>query len=158
MKCVLNVLAHKHFRYNIMYIGYLYLLYNVACGIVTDWWIVLDLPWSSHFLFSSSTLDLSFNKIREIKNITCLVNLVNLYLVNNKINKIQNLAPLTNLVMLELGSNRIRVSVPIIALGKLLSKLHSKRVVKLLRLSQTVSKLNCNNVKLVLYLKLWIVK
>lgn len=53
------------------------------------------------------TLDLSFNKIRNIKNVDKLVNLENLYFVQNKISKIENLSTLKNLKNLELGGNRI---------------------------------------------------
>lgn len=55
-------------------------------------------------------LDLSFNRINEIKNLDKLVKLEKLYLCANKISKIENLEKLTNLTMLELGDNRIRVS------------------------------------------------
>lgn len=54
-------------------------------------------------------LDLSFNRITEIKNLDKLVKLEKLYLCANKITKIENLEKLTNLTMLELGDNRIRV-------------------------------------------------
>ncbi|QEU60438.1 Sds22 [Kluyveromyces lactis] len=54
------------------------------------------------------TLDLSFNKIRTIKNVDKLVNLENLYFVQNKISKIENLGSLTKLKNLELGGNRIK--------------------------------------------------
>jgi protein phosphatase 1 regulatory subunit 7 len=54
-----------------------------------------------------TTLDLSFNKIRNIKNIDKLVKLTNLYFVQNKIEEIKNLETLTKLTNLELGGNRI---------------------------------------------------
>lgn len=54
-------------------------------------------------------LDLSFNKIKHIKNIDALVNLVELYFVQNRISKIENLDKLVNLDNLELGANKIRV-------------------------------------------------
>lgn len=55
-------------------------------------------------------LDLSFNRITEIKNLDKLEKLTKLYLCANKIAKIENLEKLKNLTMLELGDNRIRVS------------------------------------------------
>lgn len=54
-------------------------------------------------------LDLSFNKIKHIKNIDKLTQLENLYFVSNKISKIENLDTLVNVTNLELGANRIRV-------------------------------------------------
>lgn len=54
------------------------------------------------------TLDLSFNKIKNIKNIDRLTKLENLYFVQNKISTIDNLSTLTNLKNLELGGNRIK--------------------------------------------------
>ena len=55
-----------------------------------------------------TSLDLSFNKIRHIKNISHLTKLRDLYFVANKISAIDGLSTLTELVSLELGSNRIR--------------------------------------------------
>jgi protein phosphatase 1 regulatory subunit 7 len=52
-------------------------------------------------------LDLSFNKIRNIKNIDKLVHLENLYFVQNKITDIVNLDTFSALKNLELGGNRI---------------------------------------------------
>lgn len=52
-------------------------------------------------------LDLSFNKIKHIKNIDKLENLENLYFVQNKITEIENLSTLKKLKNLELGGNRI---------------------------------------------------
>lgn len=52
-------------------------------------------------------LDLSFNKIKNIKNIDKLENLENLYFVQNKIEVIENLSTLKKLKNLELGGNRI---------------------------------------------------
>jgi protein phosphatase 1 regulatory subunit 7 len=52
-------------------------------------------------------LDLSFNKIRNIKNIDKLVHLENLYFVQNKITDIVNLDTFSVLKNLELGGNRI---------------------------------------------------
>ncbi|PRD24869.1 UNVERIFIED_CONTAM: Ppp1r7 [Trichonephila clavipes] len=54
-------------------------------------------------------LDISFNRITKIENLSNLLNLKKLFLINNKITKIENLDALENLEMLELGSNRIRV-------------------------------------------------
>ena len=56
-----------------------------------------------------STLDLSFNEVREIKGLDELTILRELYLPQNKITTISGLDKLTNLSVLELGSNRIRV-------------------------------------------------
>lgn len=58
-------------------------------------------------LVNLKTLDLSFNKIKHIKNLDCLKKLENLYFVQNKISKIENLDQLCNLKNLELGGNRI---------------------------------------------------
>lgn len=52
-------------------------------------------------------LDLSFNKIKNIKNIDKLVNLENLYFVQNKIREIKNIETLQKLKNLELGGNKI---------------------------------------------------
>lgn len=56
-------------------------------------------------------LDLSFNRITEIKNLDKLVKIEKLYLCANKLTKIENLDKLTKLTMLELGDNRFRVSI-----------------------------------------------
>ncbi|KHN96887.1 protein phosphatases PP1 regulatory subunit sds22 [Metarhizium album ARSEF 1941] len=53
-------------------------------------------------------LDLSFNKIKHIKNISHMIELKELFLVANKISRIEGLDTLQNLTSLELGSNRIR--------------------------------------------------
>lgn len=55
-----------------------------------------------------NNLDLSFNKIKHIKNISHLKRLTDLYFVQNKISTIEGLAGLTNLRNLELAANRIR--------------------------------------------------
>ncbi|PTU23309.1 hypothetical protein P175DRAFT_0508015 [Aspergillus ochraceoroseus IBT 24754] len=55
-----------------------------------------------------TSLDLSFNKLKHIKNISHLVKLKDLYFVQNKISKIEGLEGLTVLRNLELGANRIR--------------------------------------------------
>ncbi|KAF7999674.1 hypothetical protein HF325_005523 [Metschnikowia pulcherrima] len=57
-------------------------------------------------------LDLSFNKIKNIKNIDKLVELENLYFVQNKIAEIKNLSTLKKLKNLELGGNRIAEILP----------------------------------------------
>lgn len=62
------------------------------------------------FFFRFRILDLSFNRITEIKNLDKLVKLEKLYLCANKLTKIENLETLTKLTMLELGDNRFRVS------------------------------------------------
>ncbi|KAG6043096.1 hypothetical protein E4U17_001101 [Claviceps sp. LM77 group G4] len=53
-------------------------------------------------------LDLSFNKIKHIKNIDHLTELKDLFLVANKISRIEGLDACEKLTSLELGSNRIR--------------------------------------------------
>lgn len=55
-----------------------------------------------------NTLDLSFNKIKHIKNISHLVHLTEIYFVQNKISTIEGLEGLLKLRNLELGANRIR--------------------------------------------------
>ncbi|KAI9374832.1 hypothetical protein BJX61DRAFT_532091 [Aspergillus egyptiacus] len=55
-----------------------------------------------------TSLDLSFNKLKHIKNVAHLVKLKDLYFVQNKISKIEGLQGLTELRNLELGANRIR--------------------------------------------------
>lgn len=56
------------------------------------------------------SLDLSFNKLKHIKNISHLVKLKELFFVQNRISKIEGLEGLTEIKNLELGANRIRVS------------------------------------------------
>jgi hypothetical protein len=56
-----------------------------------------------------TTLDLSFNKIKHIKNVSHLKKLTDLFFVQNKISRIEGLEGLTELRNLELGANRIRV-------------------------------------------------
>lgn len=60
-------------------------------------------------------LDLSFNKIKNIKNIDRLVNLENLYFVQNKISEIKNLETLKKLKNLELGGNRVAEILPVVS-------------------------------------------
>lgn len=103
---------------------------------------------SSHVneLTKLQNLDLSFNKIRNIKNIEDLVNLKNLYFVQNKISEIVNLEKFDKLVNLELGGNRISkienldtlVSLEQIWLGKNkisrlenLNKLHNLKILSI---------------------------
>ncbi|ODA81515.1 hypothetical protein RJ55_00014 [Drechmeria coniospora] len=59
-------------------------------------------------LTNLTSLDLSFNKIKHIRNISHMTNLKELYLVANKIGRIEGLGSLASLTSLELGSNRIR--------------------------------------------------
>ncbi|SMN18720.1 similar to Saccharomyces cerevisiae YKL193C SDS22 Conserved nuclear regulatory subunit of Glc7p type 1 protein serine-threonine phosphatase (PP1) [Maudiozyma saulgeensis] len=59
-------------------------------------------------LVNLTSLDLSFNNIKHIKNIDNLIKLENLYFVQNKISKIENLNTLTELKNLELGGNNIQ--------------------------------------------------
>ncbi|ODV79775.1 L domain-like protein [Suhomyces tanzawaensis NRRL Y-17324] len=54
-------------------------------------------------------LDLSFNKIKNIKNIETLTELENLYFVQNSIKEIKNLETLTKIKNLELGGNKIEI-------------------------------------------------
>lgn len=63
-------------------------------------------------LVKLKNLDLSFNKIKNIKNIDQLVDLENLYFVQNKISEIKNLSTLKKLKNLELGGNRIEYILP----------------------------------------------
>lgn len=66
------------------------------------------------------SLDLSFNKIKNIKNIDALVDLEQLYFVQNKIKEIKNLETLSKLENLELGGNRIEeISETMLALPSL---------------------------------------
>ncbi|CAK7897765.1 protein phosphatase 1 regulatory subunit Sds22p [[Candida] anglica] len=60
-------------------------------------------------LVNLKNLDLSFNKIKNIKHIETLTKLENLYFVQNKIKEIKNLETLQNLKNLELGGNKIEV-------------------------------------------------
>ncbi|KAH9826939.1 protein phosphatase 1 regulatory subunit SDS22-like [Teratosphaeria destructans] len=55
-----------------------------------------------------TSLDLSYNKLKHIKNLGTLKKLDHIYLVQNRISKIENLHALTQLVYLELGANRIK--------------------------------------------------
>lgn len=59
-------------------------------------------------LVNLENLDLSFNKIKHIKNVDQLTKLKNLYFVQNKISVIENLSTLKNLKNLELGGNKIQ--------------------------------------------------
>lgn len=54
------------------------------------------------------SLDLSYNKLKHINNLSTLKKLDHLYFVQNRISKIENLEELTELVYLELGANRVR--------------------------------------------------
>lgn len=55
------------------------------------------------------SLDLSFNKIKHIKNVSHLKKLTELFFVQNKITRIEGLEDLTLIKNLELGANKIRV-------------------------------------------------
>lgn len=55
-----------------------------------------------------TSLDLSFNKIKHIKNVNHLQTLKELYFVQNRISKIENLEGLDNVTMIELAANRLR--------------------------------------------------
>lgn len=59
-------------------------------------------------LLKLTNLDLSFNKIKHIKNVNHLKQLTELYFVQNRIQKIENLDGLDRLTMVELAANRIR--------------------------------------------------
>jgi protein phosphatase 1 regulatory subunit 7 len=59
-------------------------------------------------LKSVTSLDLSFNKIKHIKNVNHLTTLKELFFVQNRISKIENLDGLIALTMIELAANRIR--------------------------------------------------
>lgn len=59
-------------------------------------------------LTNLTSLDLSYNKIKHIKNVNHLINLTDLYFVSNKISRIEGLDGLNQLRNLELASNRIR--------------------------------------------------
>jgi protein phosphatase 1 regulatory subunit 7 len=56
-----------------------------------------------------TSLDLSFNKIKHIKNISHLKKLTEIFFVQNKISRIEGLEELTGIKNLELGANKIRV-------------------------------------------------
>lgn len=58
-------------------------------------------------LVNLKNLDLSFNKIKNIKNLDKLTKLENLYFVQNKIKDIKNLDNNVNLKNLELGGNKV---------------------------------------------------
>ncbi|RDW87642.1 hypothetical protein BP5796_03336 [Coleophoma crateriformis] len=59
-------------------------------------------------LVNLTSLDLSFNKIKHIKKVNHLKQLVNIYFVQNKISTIEGLDGLERLRNLELAANRIR--------------------------------------------------
>lgn len=60
-------------------------------------------------LVNLTSLDLSFNKIKHVKNVDHLKELRDIYFVQNKIQKIEGLDGLIKLRNLELAANRIRV-------------------------------------------------
>ena len=55
-------------------------------------------------------LDVSFNRLRDIKGLDQLHKLQKLFLCANKISRIENVGHLKNLTLLELGDNKIRAS------------------------------------------------
>jgi hypothetical protein len=55
-------------------------------------------------------LDVSFNRLREIKGLDHLHKLQKLFLCANKISHVENVGHLKNLTLLELGDNKIRAS------------------------------------------------
>jgi Leucine-rich repeat (LRR) protein len=60
-----------------------------------------------------TSLDLSYNKIKHIKNIGHLKKVREIFFVQNGISRIEELDGLVDLVSLELGANRIRVIRPL---------------------------------------------
>lgn len=72
--------------------------------------LIKHLEESSFEVFTNlRTLDLSFNKLKHVKNLpTSLSSLTELYFVQNRIQKLEKLDHLTNLTMIELAANRIR--------------------------------------------------
>ena len=60
-------------------------------------------------LIQLRSLDLSFNKIKQVKNVNHLKQLKDIYLLQNKISRIEGLEGMENLRNLELAANRIRV-------------------------------------------------
>ncbi|EPS41846.1 hypothetical protein H072_4233 [Dactylellina haptotyla CBS 200.50] len=59
-------------------------------------------------LVNLTSLDLSYNAIKHIKNIEQLVKLKDLYIASNRISTIEGLETLVELTNLELGANKIR--------------------------------------------------
>ena len=55
-----------------------------------------------------TTLDISFNVIRDMAPVACLTNLTELYIANNKITQIKGLEGMGRLKTLDLGANRLR--------------------------------------------------
>lgn len=88
-----------------------------------------------------SNLDLSFNKIKNIKNISNLTKLENLYFVQNKIKHIRNLELLVKLKNLELGGNKIEtISETMLSLSSLTQLwLGKNRISKLQNLDNLVN-------------------
>lgn len=62
------------------------------------------------YILNCRILDISFNRLRKIENLSTLTKLRKLFLCSNKISKIENLDALINLETLELGDNRLRVN------------------------------------------------
>jgi protein phosphatase 1 regulatory subunit 7 len=61
---------------------------------------------------SLTTLDMSYNAIRDMTPVSYCSNLTELYLANNKLKEIKGLSSLATLKKLDLGANRIRVMDP----------------------------------------------
>ena len=53
-------------------------------------------------------MDLSFNRIKEIKGLETLTSIRKLYLSANRLRKMENLETLTTLEILDVGDNKIR--------------------------------------------------
>ena len=79
---------------------FLFLLFWFCLKIQSSWWLC----------FRRRILDVSFNRVLVIENLSHQTKLKKLFLVNNRIQKIENISHMVNLDMLELGSNRIRAS------------------------------------------------
>mmetsp|Transcript_13602 Transcript_13602/g.13181 ORF Transcript_13602/g.13181 Transcript_13602/m.13181 type:complete len:440 (-) Transcript_13602:24-1343(-) len=59
-----------------------------------------------------TTLDMSYNVIRDMTPVHCCSNLVELYLANNKLKSLAGLENMTQLKRIDLGANRIRTMQP----------------------------------------------
>lgn len=91
----------------LMNLKYRTLNYFVRHAVNMYFYIVSAL--SNHPLLYFRTLDLSFNTVKVMENLTALVELEELYLIQNNISKIEGLTMLSSLTSLELGANKIRV-------------------------------------------------
>lgn len=63
-----------------------------------------NLKWLGYFY---SSIDLSFNCIKEIKGLANLVNITDLSLYNNQIKKVENLEALIKLNVFSIGNNKL---------------------------------------------------